>query len=116
MFCTDVHASGRVLDEDERTWVLLHPQGQVMIVAKLHVENASDLEEDAWVHFAKVWHRTERELREKTGAARVIVLKLGIQTPHLHIHLYPFHADATREDVFAVIDGRAPLRLTPEAR
>ena len=83
-----------------------------MIVAKQHVENVSDLEEGAWLHLAKVWHRTERELREKTGADRVMVMKLGIQTPHLHVHLYPFPKDATRDEVFAVIDGRDRLRLT----
>jgi diadenosine tetraphosphate (Ap4A) HIT family hydrolase len=112
VFCTDVSASGEVLAQDEYTWVVLHPQGQVMVVAKRHAENVSDLDEDEWLHVAGVWHRTERALREQTGAERVIVMKLGIQTPHLHFHLYPFSASDTREDVFAVIDGKATLRLT----
>ena len=116
VFCTDVSQSGHVLAEDDRTWTLQHPAGQWMVVAKKHVENVSDLDEEEWLHVARVWHRAERELREKTRADRVIIMKLGLQTPHLHIHLYPFNANATREDVFAVIDGRAPLRLTPAAR
>lgn len=112
VFCTDVHLAGELLAEDAYTWVVLHPQGQVMVVAKRHVENVSDLAEDEWLHVASVWHQTERRLREETGAERVIVMKLGIQTPHLHVHLYPFAASDTREDVFAVIDGRERLRLT----
>ena len=83
-----------------------------MVVARRHVENVSDLEEDEWLAVARTWHRAERELRAKTGAAKVIVMKLGIQTPHLHLHLYPFEATATRPEVFDVIDGRAKLRLT----
>ena len=112
VFCSDPSAAGQVLTEDERTWTILHPDGQVMIVAKRHVQNVSDLEEDEWLEVARVWHRAERELRAATRAERVVVMKLGIQTPHLHVHLYPFGADATREEVFAVIDGRAKLRLT----
>ncbi len=112
VFCSDPSAAGQVLTEDERTWTILHPDGQVMLVARRHVQNVSDLDEEEWLEVARVWHRTERELRDSTGAERVVVMKLGIQTPHLHVHLYPFGADATREEVFAVIDGRAKLRLT----
>ena len=83
-----------------------------MVVAKQHVENVSDLGEDEWLHVARVWHRAERELRAATGAERVMVMKLGIQTPHLHIHLFPFAADATRDEVFAAFEGKAKLRLT----
>ena len=116
VFCTSLSAAGALLSEDADTWTILHPAGQVMVVAKRHVENVSDLEEDEWVRVARAWHRAERELREKTGAARVMVMKLGIQTPHLHVHLYPFAADASREEVFAVIDGNAKLRLTLDSR
>ena len=97
VFCTDVTRAGEILEEDERSWVVRHPQGQWMIVAKRHVQNVGDLDEEEWLHLARVWHRTERAMR----AERVMVMKLGIQTPHLHIHLFPFDAAATREEVFA---------------
>ena len=112
VFCSNLHAAGEVLSEDDHAWVILHPQGQLMVVARRHVENVSDLDEEEWLQVARVWHRTERDLRQRTGAERVIVMKLGIQTPHLHLHLYPFSSGDTREDVFAVIDGAARLRLT----
>jgi diadenosine tetraphosphate (Ap4A) HIT family hydrolase len=106
VFCTDVTQAGDLLAEDEYSWIVRHPQGQWMVVAKRHVENVSDLDEDEWLHLARVWHRAERELREETNAARVMVMKLGIQTPHLHIHLFPFSANATRDEVFAAFEGR----------
>lgn len=112
VFCTNPSDAGRVLREDEHTWLIVHPQGQLIVVAKQHVENVSDLAEEEWLHVARVWHRAERELREQTGAARVMVMKLGIQTPHLHIHLFPFAAGATREEVFAAFEGKEKLRLT----
>jgi hypothetical protein len=64
------------------------------------------LGEDDWLHLARVWHRAERVLLEATGAERAIILKLGILTPHLHVHIYPMGGTATRDEVFAAIDGR----------
>ena len=101
---------GKVVFEDELCRVLLHhdwsPRGHAMVVAKRHIENASDLDEEEWLHLAKVWHRAERVLLEATGADRAIIFKLGILTPHLHVHIYPMSAQATREDVFEAFDGK----------
>ncbi|HEX2123083.1 MAG TPA: HIT family protein [Thermoanaerobaculia bacterium] len=114
VFCDDPARAGDVVFEDAQTFVVLHEdwsvRGHVMIVAKRHVENASDLYADEWAHFTRIWQQTERVLLELTHADRAIALKLGIQTPHLHVHLYPVAATATREEVFAAIEGktRAP--------
>jgi diadenosine tetraphosphate (Ap4A) HIT family hydrolase len=108
-FCSDLSDARGLVFEDERVWVLLHPdwspRGHAMVVAKRHVENASSLDEEEWLHLARVWHRAERAILDATGAERAIIFKLGILTPHLHIHIYPMSAIATREDVFAAIDG-----------
>jgi diadenosine tetraphosphate (Ap4A) HIT family hydrolase len=102
---------GDVVFEDARTRVILHedgsPRGHAMIVAKRHVENASDLDEADWLHLTRIWHRAERVLLDATGAERAIVMKLGIMTPHLHVHIYPLPADATRAEVFDAIEGNA---------
>jgi diadenosine tetraphosphate (Ap4A) HIT family hydrolase len=108
-FCSDLSDARGLVFEDERVWVLLHPdwspRGHAMVVAKRHVENASSLDDEEWLHLARVWHRAERAILDATGAERAIIFKLGILTPHLHIHIYPMSAIATREDVFAAIDG-----------
>lgn len=110
VFCDDLPAAGELLFEDAHSWVLLHPdwspRGHVMVVAKRHAQNVSDLYSEEWLHLAAVWQRAERAVLELTGADRAIMLKLGIQTPHLHLHLYPAARDASREDVFAAIDGK----------
>jgi diadenosine tetraphosphate (Ap4A) HIT family hydrolase len=108
-FCSAVAATGDIVFEDEHTWVILHsdwsPRGHAMVVAKRHVENASDLDEEAWLHLARVWRRAERVLLDVTGTERAVIMKLGIQTPHLHLHIYPVRETASREEVFAAIDG-----------
>ncbi|HYI09903.1 MAG TPA: HIT family protein [Thermoanaerobaculia bacterium] len=111
VFCTDAATAGDLVYEDEHAFVLLHPdwspRGHAMVVAKAHVENVSGLEEEAWLHLARVWHRAETVLLEATGAERAMVLKLGIQTPHLHVHIYPVSAAASRDEVFAAFDGKS---------
>jgi histidine triad (HIT) family protein len=111
VFCSDPKSAGALVFEDAQSWVLLHPdwspRGHAMVVSKHHVENASELEEDAWLHLAGVWHRAERVLLNVTGMQRAVILKLGIMTPHLHVHIYPVSSAATRDDVFAAIDGKS---------
>jgi diadenosine tetraphosphate (Ap4A) HIT family hydrolase len=110
VFCTDPARSGEIVFEDDRTLVILHedwsPRGHAMVVAKRHVENASDLDADDWTHMTAVWHCAERVLLEATGADRAVILKLGIMTPHLHVHIYPVSAGADRAEVFAMFDGQ----------
>ena len=52
-------------------------------------------------------HAAERALLAATGAERAILMKLGIATPHLHLHIYPVSASLDRAAVFGIIDGRA---------
>ena len=110
LFCDDVHRAGDVLAEDARLWIVLHDdwavRGHVMIVWKAHVENVADLRLDDWLHFAATHHRVERALLDATGAGRAVILKLGIATPHLHVHLYPVAATLDRAAVMAIVDAR----------
>lgn len=75
-----------------------------MVIARQHVENLSDLDEPA--AFLSVYVRAERALLAATACERAIVIKLGILTPHLHLHIYPVTASATRAEVMAAIDGK----------
>jgi diadenosine tetraphosphate (Ap4A) HIT family hydrolase len=101
---------GQVLFEDDRVLVILHVdwavRGHAMVVWKAHVENVADLTADESAHFAAVHHRAERALLAATGADRAILLKLGIATPHLHLHIYPVSASLDRATVMEIIDGR----------
>ena len=77
-----------------------------MVVWKAHVENISQLTEADAAHLMRVYSSAERVLLEVTGAQRAVIMKLGIAVPHLHIHIYPVSASATRSDVMDIIDAR----------
>jgi diadenosine tetraphosphate (Ap4A) HIT family hydrolase len=110
VFCNDPRAAGEVLFEDDRVLVILHNdwavRGHAMVIWKAHVENVADLSIDEYAHFSAVHHRAERALLAATGADRAILLKLGIATPHLHLHIYPVSAALDRAAVMEIIDGR----------
>ena len=96
------------LYSDDRCFVTLHDDsavaGHAMVVWRAHVENVADLGEGDALHLMRVWRIAERALLDVTGLERSIVMKLGIQTPHLHIHLYPVAATRDRESIFEAID------------
>ena len=110
VFCSDITSSGDVVLESAHAWVVLHEDwavpGHAMIVSRRHVENLSDLTEHEWQRFSEVWRRAERALLTVTEADRAIVMKLGIATPHLHVHIYPVAKGTTREEVFEAIDAK----------
>jgi len=83
-----------------------------MVIARQHVENLSDLND--LNAFLDVYRRAERVLLDATGCERAIVMKLGIMTPHLHLHIYPVRSSATRAEVMAAIDGKT--RVERDAR
>ncbi len=109
VFCSDVTRSGDVVFEDQRTWVVLHDdwsvRGHAMVVWKVHVENFSDLTPEDAAHFARVHRKAERALLGVTGADRAILMKLGIATPHLHLHIYPVSAALDRDAVMRIINA-----------
>lgn len=110
LFCNEPRTAGEVLFDDARVLVILHDdwavRGHAMVVWKEHVENVADLTLDDYLHFAAVHHRAERALLAVTRADRAILLKLGIATPHLHLHIYPVSAALDRRQVMEIIDGR----------
>ncbi|HEX3071057.1 MAG TPA: HIT family protein [Thermoanaerobaculia bacterium] len=110
VFCHEPRDAGELVFQDEKAFVILHNdwavRGHSMIVWKKHVENVADLATDEGAHFAAVHHRVEKALLDLTRADRAILLKLGIVTPHLHLHIYPVSASLDREQVMQIIDAR----------
>jgi diadenosine tetraphosphate (Ap4A) HIT family hydrolase len=110
VFCSSSAAGGEPVYESRFARVLLHPdsavRGHAMVVASRHVENLSDLTDEEAAELTRVERAAERALLAASGADRAILMKLGIQTPHLHLHIYPVSADLDRAAVMAIIDGK----------
>lgn len=98
--------------------VVLHEdravRGHAMVVWKRHVENVSDLTADEAARLMHVYRTAERALLGATGADRAVMLKLGIQTPHLHLHIYPVSSALDRTEVMEIVDGRVRDVLSEE--
>ena len=88
---------------------LLHPdaavRGHAMLVAPRHVENFADLTDSEAQQLARVQKVVERALLDVTHTDRAILLKLGIQVPHFHLHIYPVSRTLSRDDVMRVINA-----------
>jgi diadenosine tetraphosphate (Ap4A) HIT family hydrolase len=123
IFCdllTTRERAADILFEDDDVVVLLHEAwatlGHTVVVAKRHVENASDLAEDQWARVARTFRRVEAALLAETGAERAILMKLGLMVPHLHLHIYPVSRSLDRAQVFAIIDGKTSAEGSAELR
>jgi len=110
VFCKDLNTLELVY-EDDSTAVALHDdwavRGHAMVIAKRHVENLSELPDAE--HFMRVYRNAERALLRLTGAERAVMMKLGIATPHLHLHIYPVSASLDRAAVMDIIEARTSV-------
>jgi histidine triad (HIT) family protein len=116
----DPQRAGALLLEDERLFAVLHEDwavaGHSMLVWKDHRENLSDLDQHEAAHMMASLHRLEGALLEATGAERAVLMKLGIQVPHLHLHVYPVSRNLDREGVMSIIDGKVAERRSAAER
>ena len=76
-----------------------------MLVLSRHVENFADFTDPETQQFARVQKVVERALLDITDTDRAILLKLGIQVPHFHLHIYPVSHAMSRGDVMRVINA-----------
>ena len=110
VFCDDSQSAGELVVAFDDWSLLLHPdsavRGHAMLVAKRHIENFADLTGDEAQEFARVARVCERALLDVTRTDRAILMKLGIATPHLHIHIYPVSRALDREAVQRIIDAK----------
>jgi histidine triad (HIT) family protein len=120
ILCDAPESVGPIVFDDERVLVLLHDDwavaGHALVVARQHVQNASDLDPVDAAHFWDVYARAERAVLAASKCERAMMLKLGIVVPHLHVHIYPFAAAADRAAVFAAFDGTTRAELSETQR
>src|SRR5258708_5969608 len=116
VLCDTPESAGTIVFDDNRVVVLLHDDwsvaGHALVIARQHVQNASDLDPIDAVNFWEVYARAERAVLAAAGVERAMMLKLGIQVPHLHLHIYPVAAIASRAEVFAAFDGKSRAELS----
>lgn len=80
--------------EDDKTFAFLdiHPKsdGHVLVVPKKQVEFIWDLEDEDYQAVMTTVKKVGRRIREVMGKPYVGVMVIGIDVPHVHVHVFPF--------------------------
>jgi histidine triad (HIT) family protein len=79
--------------EDDSTYAFLdiNPRqpGHTLVVPKVEVDYLFDLSPDQYGALWSTANTVASALKQVTGCARVVVIVLGYEVPHAHIHLIP---------------------------
>jgi len=80
--------------EDERTLAFLdiHPTqlGHTLVIPKVQVEQIWDLDTSEYQALLETCKKVGLHLRETMKTKRVGVQVMGLDVPHVHVHLVPF--------------------------
>lgn len=103
--------------EDASTYAFLdiNPRqpGHTLVVPKLEVDYLFDLPPDDYGALWKAAGTVADGLKNATGCARVVVIVLGYEVPHAHIHLIP--SNNLSDIPFPPVDETAQARLVETA-
>lgn len=69
-------------------------QGHVLVVPKIQVDRFDDLPNDDYVALFKIVKKLSTLLRQEFQTKRTVMLALGYDVPHAHIHLIPSNESA----------------------
>ena len=102
-------------DDDAFAFLDINPrrEGHTLVVPKKEVDYLFDLPQ---ADYEALWDavRTVAEgVRRATGCARVVVMVLGYEIPHAHVHLIP--SDSLEDVPLPPIDAEAGERLAETA-
>lgn len=99
--------------EDSATYAFLdiNPRqpGHTLVVPKAEVDYLFDLPSDDYQALWTTVSRVSAGLKAATGCARVVVIVLGYEVPHAHIHLIP--TNELSDFPFPPVDEDARQRL-----
>jgi len=99
-----------ILDQD---WAVL---GHALVIWNEHHRNASDLTEEEYTQFSRVYHRAETALLEMTKSEKAVTLKSGGLVEHFHYHIYPVNTDTTWQQVQDIFNKKVKVQISNEDR
>ncbi|AXY42524.1 HIT family protein [Halomonas alkalicola] len=84
---------GHFVHEDEQCVVIMTIQpmkpGHVLVIPREEVDHWDDLPEALYVHLMGVSRRVAKAIKRAFPCRRVGMLVVGLEVPHVHIHLTP---------------------------
>ncbi len=94
--------------EDDATFAFLdiHPttEGHVLVVPKVQVEFIWDLELADYQALMQTVQKVGRRLQEVLSTPYVSEMTVGVDVPHAHVHVIPFHTASELAATFSPSD------------
>ncbi len=79
--------------EDDHTYAFLdvnpRSEGHTLVVPKREVDYLFDLPDEDYLALWQACSTVSRAVKAATGCKRVVVVVLGYEVPHAHVHLIP---------------------------
>lgn len=66
--------------------------GHVLVVPRAEVAHWLDLDDDTWMHLARVSRTIGEALQRAYQPEKVGLMLAGLEVPHTHVHLVPINA------------------------
>lgn len=101
IFCKIIaNRTEKFIYEDEKAVVLLSKyqtsKGHIMVLLKDHREDLYEISEDDYLHLQKIIKKYYDKLQKNLRPAKIYILMLAEETPHIHFHLIPrYKGDTT---------------------
>ena len=111
-------------DDVAVAFLTIAPQapGHVLVVPRQEVDRFTDADDELLAHLMRVAKRIGTAQQEAFSAPRAVLLVLGFEVPHLHVHVLPAHDEGQvlpenqRTDVPAAELDDAAARLRAALR
>lgn len=97
-------------DENYYAFLDINPltKGHTLVVPKKEVDYIFDLDDETLAGMMLFAKRVAAKIKREIACTRVAVVVLGLEVPHVHIHLIPIQSEKD------VDFNREKLQLTPE--
>ena len=67
-------------------------KGHTLCVPKKEVDKVFDLDEDAYLNLMKFSRKVAKAIEQTVSCKRVGVAVIGLEVPHVHVHLIPLNS------------------------
>ena len=103
-------------DEDHLAFLDINPrvEGHTLVIPKEPWGEVFAMDEDRYAALWKAARTVAHHLEQRTGCARVVVVVLGYEIEHVHIHLMP--TNHLEDFPFPPVDDAAQAKLEETAR
>src|SRR5690606_738197 len=96
-------------DRDHYAFLDINPNtaGHTLCIPKKEVDKVLDLDEDSYMELMRFSRKVALALQRAVPCKRVGLSVIGLEVPHLHVHLTPLHP-------MAAAASQKRLALTPD--